>query len=235
MNQLSSLRILPQETLLKTGTVDRADWNYRPILGWIQRQRFKLIVSFLAKERVDRLLEIGYGSGVFMPELSQHCRELYGIDIHRKQKSVTEVLAKLNVPAQLYSASATLLPFKNNFFDCLVAVSSLEFIDNLDAACWEMQRVLKPGGCLIVVTPGCSKLVDLGLKILTGQSAKTDYGDRRKSLLPTLGKYFTIESQLTVPRFGSNFICLYTGLKLCPRPTNSTNFPQNLPKNNRRK
>lgn len=218
MNRLASLKLLPPETLLKTGEVDHADWNYRPILGFIQRQRFKLIVSFLAKERVNRLLEIGYGSGVFMPELSHHCRDLYGIDIHQKQDSVIEVLAKFNISAKLYSVSATLLPFKDNFFNCLVAVSSLEFIDDLEAACLEMQRVIKPAGSLILVTPGSSPIVDLGLKILTGKSAKNDYGDRRQSLISTLLKYFTVEQKITVPRFGSKLLCLYTGLKLSPRP-----------------
>lgn len=102
MNQPTSPILLPQDNLLKTGEVDHADWNYRPILGWIQRQRFNLIVSLLAKERVNRLLEVGYGSGVFMPELSDHCRELYGIDIHQKQASVNKVLAEFNVSAKLY-------------------------------------------------------------------------------------------------------------------------------------
>lgn len=216
MHRAFALKLLPPETLLKTGAVDHADWNYRPILGWIQRQRFKLILSFLPKERVNRLLEVGYGSGVFMPELSDRCQELYGIDIHQKQDAVAEVLAKFNVFPKLYSGSATLLPFEDNFFDCLVAVSSLEFIDNLEAACQEMQRVLKPTGDLIVVTPGYAKIVDIGLKLLTGKSAQHDYGDRRQSLIPTLLKYFTIRKKTTVPRWGSSLLCLYTCLKLSP-------------------
>lgn len=218
MNQVLSLKLLPQENLLKTGEVDHADWNYHPVLGWIQRQRFKLILSLLAKTKVHRILEIGYGSGIFMPELSHRCQELYGIDIHEKQNSVTEVLAKLNVSAKLYSGSATLLPFEPNFFDILVAVSSLEYIENLEAACLEIQRVLKPEGHLVIVTPGFSPTVDLGLKILTGRNAKNDYGDRRKLLIPTLLKYFTVVEKRTVPRFGSGLLCLYTGLKLSPRP-----------------
>lgn len=99
-----------------------------------------------------------------------------------------------------------------------MAVSSLEFIDDLDAASQEMRRVLKPAGSLVVVTPGASKIVDIGLKILTGKSAKNDYGDRRQSLISTLLKYFRVEQKRTVPRFGSGLLCLYTGLKLSPPP-----------------
>lgn len=218
MNQSFSLKLLPKDKLLKTGDVDHADWNYHPVLGWIQRQRFKLIVSLLAKKKVHRILEIGYGSGILMPELSHRCIELYGIDIHKKKDSVTEILAKLNVSAKLYSGSVTLLPFESNYFDSLVAVSCLEYINNLEAACLEIQRVLKPEGCLFMVTPGASKILDIGLKILTGKSAKNDYGDRRKSLIPTLLKYFTVVEKRTVPRFGSGLLCLYTGLKLSPLP-----------------
>ena len=64
-----NLKLLPREALIQTGEVDHADWNYRPLLGMIQRLRFRLILRILAGRKYHRLLEIGYGSGVFMPEL----------------------------------------------------------------------------------------------------------------------------------------------------------------------
>jgi hypothetical protein len=60
---------LPEQTLLTTGTVDHGNWNYRPILGPIQQIRFYLIRSRLRGSYAQRLLEIGYGSGIFLPEL----------------------------------------------------------------------------------------------------------------------------------------------------------------------
>ena len=86
---MNSLKLLPPEVLIKTSEVDHADWNYRPLLSWIQRLRFRHIVSMLAGERFQRLLEVGYGSGIFMPELKQYCDELYGIDLHKKQQVYT--------------------------------------------------------------------------------------------------------------------------------------------------
>jgi hypothetical protein len=59
------IRLLPEQELLSTRTVDHAQWNYRPILGRIQRLRFDLFRSMLQGSRASRLLEIGYGSGVF--------------------------------------------------------------------------------------------------------------------------------------------------------------------------
>ncbi len=179
--------------------------------------RLKVFVSLLPKHQIHRLLEIGYGSGILMPELTRYCDELYGIDIHPKQQEVTDILMRFNVVTKLSSGSAEAMPFGEGFFDCVVAVSSLEFVENLEAACVEIKRVLKPDGSLVIVTPGHSPIIDFGLKILTGKSAKNDYGDRRQFLIPTLLRYFTIQKELAVPQFGSTIICLYTALRLCPR------------------
>lgn len=212
-----SLRLLPPEALLKTGEVDHADWNYRRLLGTISRTRFRLVVSLLEAQPVGRLLEVGYGSGVFMPELARFSDELYGIDIHQMTGPVAESLARFNVNARLFSGSVEAMPFDDNFFETVVAVSALEFVSDMDAACRELKRVLKPDGALVVVTPGHSPLVDFGLKILTGKSAKQDYDDRREKLMPTLLKHFAVERQLTSPVVGNSLIKLYTALRLRAR------------------
>ncbi len=62
-------RLLPKLSLICTGRVDYADWNYRPVLGRIQRQRYRLCLSPMEKRRIGKLLVVGYGSGVFMQEL----------------------------------------------------------------------------------------------------------------------------------------------------------------------
>ena len=83
MSESLSPTLLPPSALVKTSDVDKAEWNFRPLLGIIQRLRFRMILSLLPKRRIGRLLEIGYGSGVFLPELSRRCDNLYGIDPHQ--------------------------------------------------------------------------------------------------------------------------------------------------------
>jgi ubiquinone/menaquinone biosynthesis C-methylase UbiE len=211
------LKLLPAGSILKTSRVDHADWNFRPLLGLIQRQRFKLILSLLSNCHCHRLLEVGYGSGVFMPELVQHCDDLYGIDIHDKNGPVNDILKSFDITAKLYNGSVESMPFSPNFFDGIVAVSTLDMVIDLDAACVEMQRVLRKGGFLTLVTPTSSPIADFGVKILTGENPKRDYSNRRQALLPTLLKYFTIQQRLTFPPLDSSVIRLYTALKLYPR------------------
>lgn len=213
----TKLQLLPRPALVVTGPVDKADWNYRPLLGWLQRRRFALAMRLLPQERVGTLLEIGYGSGVFMPTLHQYCDQLLGVDIHELCGPVSERLADHQVAARLFTATAENLPFADASIDCAVAISSLEFVDDASAAARELQRVLKPQGSLVVITPGKSPLVDLGLRLLTGASAKHDYAGRRERLLPALAERFDTVRQLTFPWPSLGLILLYSALALRPR------------------
>jgi ubiquinone/menaquinone biosynthesis C-methylase UbiE len=208
------MKLLSPELLVKTGDVDHADWNYRPVLGWIQRLRFEQVVSLLADTKCHRLLEIGYGSGVFMPVLARYCEELYGIDIHNKHDQVRAALESYGITAKLHSGSAECLPFGDSFFDCIVAVSALEFIPDIEAASCELKRVLKQNGCIVVVMPAHSRIVDTGLWMLTGESASNDYGNRRERVIPTLLKHFECDKKSVRPRFLGRIIPLYIGLRL---------------------
>lgn len=211
------MKLLPPEDLVVTGPIDYANWNFRPLLGSIQRLRFGLILSLLGAEGCERLLEIGYGSGVFLPELARHARALYGIDIHTRGGQVERALQANGVSARLLTASAEALPFRDASFDRLVAVSSLEFVPTIDRAAQEMRRILRPGGDLVLVTPGQSLLVDLGLKLLTGTSARRGFGRGREILIPALSSCFRITAKRTAPRVGSSLVCLYSALRMTPR------------------
>jgi ubiquinone/menaquinone biosynthesis C-methylase UbiE len=167
----------------------------------------------MLRKRVPRLLEIGYGSGVFLPELARHANELYGADVHTFHHEVERRLAQVDLKASLHSFDGKSLPFPDGFFSCIVAISVLEFIDDLNAACLELKRVLAPDGFLLVITPGASPLLDAGLRLLTGESAKRDFADRRERLIPTLKRNFAVAEER---HFGAPFLRLYTGLRLLP-------------------
>ena len=206
------LELLPLNDLVKSSEIDQAAWNYEFIIGKISHQRFKILLSLLGNSEVDNLLSIGYGSGIFFPELRKHVKNLYGIDVHNKNNEVMEKLAKYGIASNLIQCDAADIPLSDKLFDVCIAISSMEFVDNIDLACQEVLRILKDNGKFIVVTPTTSSIADMGLKILTGRSAETDYNGRRKNLIPTLMKYFKVEKELTFPRISA--LKLYTGLKL---------------------
>ena len=206
------LMLLPKEGLTATSEVDHPAWNHLPVLRGVQRLRFRIIVELLAGAYFPRLLDIGYGSGVFLPELARHCDDLHGVDPHPMRAEVEANLARHGVTATLATAGAENLPYDTASFDCLVSVSTLEYVPDIEAACVEMRRVLRPGGTLIVCTPGTGALWNVPLRLLTRQGP-SQYGDRRERLQPALRKHFRVDREIRVPNLGAA-VRLYTGLRL---------------------
>lgn len=209
--------LLPPTALVKTSDVDKAEWNFRPLLGLVQRLRFQMILSLLPKQPVGRLLEIGYGSGVFLPELAKRCHELYGIDPHQRAAAVSRNLISHRVDAKLFSGSALALPFQDKSFDCIVAVSCLEYMDPFEQAAAEIRRIMKPDGSLVFVTPGNSPILDLAHYLLTGCRAQEHYGQRRASLIPTILRTFAVQQEARAPQVGSSVVTLYRAMRVGAR------------------
>lgn len=212
-NAEPAVRLLPRSALLRTSSIDHPDWNYQPLLARLQRTRFQIIVRLLGDTRHDRLLEVGYGSGVFMPELARRCAHLYGADPHPYADPVRDSLARSGVTAELTRAGAEELPYPDGFFDAVVAVSTLECVPDLDAGCREIRRVLRPGGSLVLVTPGDSPVWNVALRLLTAEGPDGLYGDRRRRLPAVLRRHFQPVDEVAVPRRPAA-LRLYTGLHL---------------------
>jgi ubiquinone/menaquinone biosynthesis C-methylase UbiE len=196
-----NLNLLPKALLFKTNTVDHADWNYKPFLRFIQRKRFQLALELMDINKYDKILEIGYGSGVFMPILSKHCNQLFGIDLHPFNKKVTDILEQDGIMATLEEGSVSKMPYADESFDLVVSISAFEFVDDKRNACKEIFRVLKKEGVFIMVTPGNFKILDFGLKILTRASAKEDYGDKRQQVMLFIEEYFSVTKRKVFPSF----------------------------------
>lgn len=206
--------LLPRHALIKTSEVDQPVLNFHPLLGVVQRLRFAMILSLLPNRRFSRLLEIGYGSGILQPELARRCDSLYGVDIHLYAAQVRGQLRDHHVDTDLVQGSGTALPFGDRVFDCIVAMSCLEYMDPLGRVVQEVKRVLAPKGCFVFVTPGNSPLIDLGHDLLTGRRVREHYGDRRDSLLSLFKSSFVVEQELARPALGGKLLTLYRGLRL---------------------
>ena len=198
-DSLKQLKLLPRENLVRTSPVDHADWNYNLFLRGIQRLRFHLALELLETRHYPKLLEIGYGSGVFLPALAECCDDLYATDLHGESKLVAEQLIEHGVTAQLSISSATSLPYEDNQFNAVVSISTLEYIDDINAAYAEISRILQPDGVLVVVTPRQSQLLDFGLRFLAGENPNENYRDRRAYLMNATERHFTIERTAANP------------------------------------
>jgi ubiquinone/menaquinone biosynthesis C-methylase UbiE len=206
--------LLPRDALVPVGGTEHADWNYHPIVGPVLRRRHALVVSLLPHG--ERLLELGYGSGMMMRELARHCRELYGLDLHDRTDEVAAALARFGLRPHLQAGDMRSMPYDDAYFDTVVAESVLAHVDGIDVAAREIRRVLRRDGVLVAVVPGQSRVLDASLRLFTRARARDDFADRQ-AVMPALLRHFEVEQRRTVPRRGPGFVRLYTAARLRPR------------------
>ncbi len=114
-------------------------------------------IDLLEKELVSRfvddfhkaeILEIGCGTGHWTRFFSDKGFRIHGLDISEK---MLEKARNKEIPnARFTLGRAEDLPFDDHSFANIVCITTLEFVDDLDKALDEIDRVLKPGGLLMI-------------------------------------------------------------------------------------
>ena len=151
--QRTTLALPPKGSLPKPDPDDPLDYYYRPLTAWLYRARLRLALRLLGEERRRSLLEVGYGSGILLPELARRADRVAAIDVHGERDAVAAALERLGTEAELHEASLFDMPFGDGEFGALVCLSVLEHLTELDAAFAELTRVLEPGAVAVVGFP----------------------------------------------------------------------------------
>ena len=109
-------------------------------------------VELLKERAVKKILDIGFGTGRHSIFLAEKGFDVYGIDVSKTGKGITENKAKeKNLNIHLKIADMQNMPFKDNFFDAIIAIYALQHntLAGLKRTISELERVLKPKGILI--------------------------------------------------------------------------------------
>lgn len=128
-----------------------------------------------------RVLEIGVGGGEHLiyrhpdagieryvgldlsPEYAEICRQKFGIEV--------------------VCADAADMPFEDASFDCVLAISILEHVEQLDRVLGEVERVLARGGRFLVVIPTNGSLAIGAFKTLMTYPTMRRRGIKRPDLV----------------------------------------------------
>lgn len=211
---LMELRLPKQYFLSKSSDIDYFYWNYQFPIKYIQRYRFKSVLKLINSEYFDKLLEIGTGSGIFLPELSNHCRQLYAIDIHDKIESVQKFCKNQKIIANISKCSIESTNFPDNFFDAIISVSVLEFIADLSSAFNEIVRIIKPTGIFIAICPQKSFFLDFILSFLSDKSPDEEFVNSRHEIGPILEDFFKVMEKRVFPPLLGKLLPVYNCYKL---------------------
>lgn len=114
------------------------------------QEMHNLFTHFIVKTKPNKLLEAGCGKGYLGAELSKHCGTYYGLDISSSAISIAKYKIKKGI---FQEGSIKMLPYPDNFFDCVVCSEVLEHVPQYTSAICELSRVAKPGASIIISTP----------------------------------------------------------------------------------
>lgn len=126
-----------------------------PTRRWLHNSRRDWISQAIRKlgMRGEHALEIGPGSGVYIPLLKEACREVHVADCEQAYLSAIEedYAGDKGVKLNVDDITASRLP--SDYFDLVLCTEVVEHIRDSRPAFQHLARVLKPDGVLILSTP----------------------------------------------------------------------------------
>lgn len=191
-----------RKSIKETSAADPLKLYYIPIARSFYKARFADAIRLLG-QRVGRLLEVGCGSGIFLPELAKHAHSLFACDLHPNLNRTLEMLRRESVQAALVRSNAGMLPYATESMDAIVCMSVLEHLHDLQSPAEEFFRVLRPGGVAIIGVPVTNLMTEVILR-LSYLSFDARLEDEHVSthwdVLRVFSQKFLAERVLTIPR-----------------------------------
>jgi ubiquinone/menaquinone biosynthesis C-methylase UbiE len=128
------------------------DWERLRALHIAEEDVERAIVALLTKEPLDSVLDAGTGTGRMLELLAPHIGRGVGIDVSPEMLAIArDRLARIGAShCQVRLGDVYRLPLTNAAFDAVIFHQVLHYLDDPAAALREAQRVLKPGGRILI-------------------------------------------------------------------------------------
>lgn len=198
------MRIPKKENIEKTNPEDPLKRYYQPFLRYIYIKRLKIALKLLMENKnnkFDRVLEIGYGSGIFFPELSKISNKLYGLEVFGEdgKQKVINMIRKENIKADLSTGTVLKMPYPDNYFDAIVCISAIEHLNprELSSAILEIKRVSKENAPAIIGFPSGRKIMQLYCMAVNLTWNFDFHRSDHKKILKEIQNNFKIEKKKT--------------------------------------
>jgi 2-polyprenyl-3-methyl-5-hydroxy-6-metoxy-1,4-benzoquinol methylase len=121
------------------------------VVRWVGSRHARFLASGL--ERGARVLDVGCGRGVLLSELAARGFEAHGVELRPEAAHGADPRARIRIVAELAAAR-----YPDAWFDAVIVWHVLEHLRDPAATLGEIQRVLRPGGRLVVAVPNFSSL-----------------------------------------------------------------------------
>ncbi len=142
---------LTKNSFYNTVYFETMDRNY---FNRIDKFRFLAIIKTIKKIKPKKILDAGCGNGIYLPHFASFAEKIYGIDSsesgckiakNRLKKFNNVIIKKMNLTKKL--------DFPDSFFDFILCSEVLEHIKNNKFTLFELKRILKPDGFILLTVP----------------------------------------------------------------------------------
>ena len=116
------------------------------------RSLYGIVINKLDQLSFDSLLDIGCGTGNLLSLISErYDAEIAGVDLTPKMLNIARI--KIGDKADLKLEDSEDLPFDNDKFDMVICTDSFHHYPHPENVLKEINKVLKPGGSVLIADP----------------------------------------------------------------------------------
>jgi ubiquinone/menaquinone biosynthesis C-methylase UbiE len=130
------------------------------ISAWLRKRQFRkylpILLQLLEPQKQDIILDVGAGTGVIAEEMVTLCDEVFALEPDPKK---VNYMKKRYPQVKSFDGSAEAIQFPEFYFTKAYAIASVHHFSNKDNALYELNRILKKGGLLVVkdMEPGTGR------------------------------------------------------------------------------
>lgn len=197
-----TIRLPARAHLTRAGEGDPLPYYFHPLTGWAYRRRLEMAAALLEGRRFEHVLEVGYGSGIFLPELCRRARRVTGIDVHGEAAAVGRMLSREGVVADLRTGSVTAMGLPDAAFDGVVCLSVLEHLEaaDLEKAVDEIHRAARPGAAIVLGYPVRNAFTDAFFR-LVGYAPREIHPSGHEAVRAAAARRLEAARSLAFPRW----------------------------------
>jgi ubiquinone/menaquinone biosynthesis C-methylase UbiE len=121
------------------------------LFAWFRKRRvagfLPELIQLLGPQKDDVILDVGAGTGVIAEEISKFCDEVFALEPNPER---VEFIKKRYPQVKAFDGSAEAIQFPESYFTKIYAVSSFHHFKDKETALYELYRVLKRNGLLVI-------------------------------------------------------------------------------------
>jgi ubiquinone/menaquinone biosynthesis C-methylase UbiE len=119
--------------------------------AWLRKRRLSkvmpVLIEMLSPKKDDIILDVGAGTGIIAEEMAKLCDEVFALEPDPKR---VEYIKRKYPQVKAFDGAAEAIQFPEAYFTKIYSVSSFHHFKDKENALYELHRVLKRNGILVI-------------------------------------------------------------------------------------